>query len=55
MGTAGDLLTYLDFNAHYFDSMVRGIIDLKDIVYYLSVTVLALLFSTVSVEVRRWG
>jgi ABC-2 type transport system permease protein len=55
VGTAGDLLTYLDFNAHYFDSLVRGIIDLKDIVYYLSVTALALLFGTVSVEVRRWG
>jgi ABC-2 type transport system permease protein len=55
VGVVGDVLTYLDFNSHYFDSLVRGIIDLKDVVYYLSVTVLALLFATVSVEVRRWG
>lgn len=55
LGTASDIINYLDFNNHYFDNLVRGVIDLKDIVYYLSVTALALVFGTVSIEVRRWG
>jgi ABC-2 type transport system permease protein len=54
MGGA-ELLGYLDYSAHYFDTLVRGVIDLKDVVFYLSVTALALFFGTVSVEIRRWG
>jgi ABC-2 type transport system permease protein len=54
-GTFSEIMTYLDFNNHYFDNLVRGVIDLKDVVYYLSVTALALVFGTVSIEVRRWG
>jgi ABC-2 type transport system permease protein len=50
-----DLVNYLNFQGHFFDNMVRGIIDLKDIIYYVSLTALALFLSTVSVEVRRWG
>ena len=34
---------------------MRGIIDLKDVVFYLSVTALALFFGTMSIEIRRWG
>lgn len=57
-GTTGigtTLLGYLDFSAHFSNNMVRGILDLKDIVYYLSVTALALFLATMSVEIRRWG
>jgi hypothetical protein len=32
----------------------KGTIDLSDIVYYLSLTALALMLGTVSVEMRRW-
>jgi hypothetical protein len=34
--------------------LYQGTIALKDIVYYLSITTLALVFGTVSIEVRRW-
>jgi ABC-2 type transport system permease protein len=52
---AKDFVTYLDYSAHYYENMVRGILDLRDITYYLSVTALALFGSALSVEMRRWG
>jgi ABC-2 type transport system permease protein len=55
MGTGGELLSYLDFGGHFLDNLVRGIINLTDVIYYLSVTALALFFGTISVEIRRWG
>jgi len=55
LGSSSELISYLDYSGHYFDTLLRGIIDLKDIVFYLSVTALALLLSTVSIEIRRWG
>lgn len=48
------ILTYLDLSEHFYNTFLRGIIELKDIVYYLSVTVLALFLGTMSVEARRW-
>jgi ABC-2 type transport system permease protein len=47
-------LSYLDFNDHYLSNMVRGVFDLSDIIYFLSVTALGLFLSTMSVELRRW-
>jgi ABC-2 type transport system permease protein len=49
------LIGYLDYSGHYFDTMLRGIIDLKDVVFYLSLTALALFLGSVSTEMRRWG
>ncbi|MBI2886870.1 MAG: ABC transporter permease subunit [Chloroflexi bacterium] len=63
MGTAGNLapnlplvktvLEYLAISSHFSD-MLRGVIDTKDVVYYLSVIAVALFFSTRSLETRRW-
>jgi hypothetical protein len=50
-----EFVTYLDFADHYFTNMMRGIIDLRDVAFYLSITALGLFFATMSVEVRRWG
>jgi ABC-2 type transport system permease protein len=50
-----NLSSYLDYSSHYYDNMVRGVIDLRDIVYYLSVTVVSLFLGTMAVEMRRWG
>ncbi len=52
--TGGQIFTYLDLSEHFYNTFLRGIIELKDIVYYLSVTVLALFLGTMSVESRRW-
>jgi ABC-2 type transport system permease protein len=55
LGSNSELIAYLDYSGHYFNTLLRGVIDLKDVVFYLSVTALALFFGTVSVEIRRWG
>lgn len=52
--TSADFIRYLDFSQHFYNTLMRGILDLRDIVYYLSVTVLALFIGTVLVETRRW-
>ncbi len=55
--TAGDilgpLLRYLSVTEH-FAEMVKGLIDTKDLVYFLTVIVLALFFTQRSVESVRW-
>jgi ABC-2 type transport system permease protein len=50
----GELLRYLSINEHFYQTFYQGIIDLKDIVYYVSMTALALFLGTMSVETRRW-
>lgn len=56
MGSMGgnEFLKYLDLSEHFYNTFYQGIINLKDIVYYLSVTILALFTGAVSVETRRW-
>jgi len=57
VGPAGgnfELIQYLNFSDHLYANLLRGIIDLRDVVYYLSVTALSLFIGTISVEVRRW-
>lgn len=51
---SGELLKYLDFSEHFYNTLYRGVIDLRDIVYYLSLTALALFLGSVAVETRRW-
>jgi len=48
------LLMYLDFRSHFYNSLFRGVIDLADMVYYLSLTALALFLGALSIEIRRW-
>jgi ABC-2 type transport system permease protein len=54
-GGATELVRYLDYSGHFFENLLRGVVDLRDVVYYLSVTALSLFLSTMSIEVRRWG
>jgi ABC-2 type transport system permease protein len=54
VGGGGAVLAYLDFSEHFYNTLYQGIIELGDIVYYLSVTALALFLGTMSVEMRRW-
>jgi ABC-2 type transport system permease protein len=48
-----EILSYLNFIDHYL-SFFRGIIDLTDIIYYLSVISLSLFLGSVVVASRRW-
>lgn len=52
-GLGTQILTYMNFIDHYMN-FYQGTIDLSDIVYYLSLTSLALFLGTISVEIRRW-
>jgi len=50
---AGAVLSYLSFIEHY-DRLVRGLVDTKDLVYYLSGLVLMLFLAHRVVESQRW-
>ena len=56
MGTsaAGDILRSLDISGHFYNTFYNGIIDLKDVVYFLSIIITGLVLGSVSVETRRW-
>jgi len=53
-GSIGTLFQFLDMASHFYDNLYRGVIQLSSVVFYLTLTVLALVFSSVSVESRRW-
>jgi len=52
--TGGELFDYLNMNDRFYNSLTQGIINLSDIVYFLSVTALGLFIGSVAVETRRW-
>jgi len=47
------LVSFLSIDGH-FDSIGRGVIDTRDVIYYLSVVGACLLLATTSLESRRW-
>jgi ABC-2 type transport system permease protein len=52
-GTAGSALTYLAVYPHLTD-LARGVVNTKDLVYYVSLIAGALFLATRSLEARRW-
>jgi ABC-2 type transport system permease protein len=52
-GKAGNLIISLGIDAHY-QSMQRGVIDSRDVVYFLSVIVIFLFFTRTKVHSRTW-
>ena len=48
-----ELLEYLSFFNH-FDNMIKGVIDTRDVVYYLSVTFLGVFLTYGILEFKRW-
>ena len=51
---SGEVLNYLSLSNHFSQSMNLGTINLGDIAYYLSLTVLGLFVGTTAIEIRRW-
>ncbi|RLD63200.1 MAG: gliding motility-associated ABC transporter permease subunit GldF [Bacteroidetes bacterium] len=43
----------LGINAHYI-SMSRGVIDIRDVVYFLSIIIIFLLFTKIVLQSRKW-
>jgi ABC-2 type transport system permease protein len=52
--TGGEIFSYLNMSERFYSSLLRGVINLSDIVYYVSVTAFGLVVSAVAVEMRRW-
>jgi ABC-2 type transport system permease protein len=53
-GVWRDVLTHLSSVSHLY-SFARGILDAKDVVYYLSAVVLGLFLTHRALEARRWA
>lgn len=52
-GLTGQLLSYLGVDRHY-QSFLKGIVDSRDVLYFLSGTVMALAGTLASFNSRRW-
>ena len=52
-GAVGRVLQHLSILEHN-ESLAKGVIDTKDIIYYLNFTILALFLALRSLEARRW-
>ena len=54
LSTGGEIFDYLNMNNRFYNSLSQGIINLSDIVYFLSVTAIGLFIGSVAIETRRW-
>jgi ABC-2 type transport system permease protein len=54
-GLGADILRNMSLTTHFYDTFLSGVLDLKDILYYISFTVFALFIGKTAVEIRRWG
>jgi ABC-2 type transport system permease protein len=50
----GTILQYMDFTSHFYNSAYYGTLALQDVVYYLTIIILALFITTRIVESKRW-
>jgi len=53
-GMAGTVLNFVSFQSR-LESFNRGLIDTRDVIYYLSITVVALVISFRALERRKWA
>jgi ABC-2 type transport system permease protein len=47
------IVSFLSIDTH-FESISRGVIDTRDVIYYLSVITVSLVIATLSLESRKW-
>lgn len=53
-GSIADVLRAIGLGSR-FESIERGVLDLRDLVYYLSITGLFLLLNVLSLDMKRWS
>jgi ABC-2 type transport system permease protein len=53
-GNAAQIFNYLDMKTHFYGALDSGIINLSDLVYYVSLIALGLFAGSAAVEMRRW-
>jgi ABC-2 type transport system permease protein len=51
---ANEIVRFLSFGDHLFDNLFQGVVDLGDVLYYVSLTILSLFVGSQVVESRRW-
>lgn len=49
-----EVFRYLDMKTHFYNSLNMGVINLSDLVYFLSLTALGLFSGSLAIESRRW-
>lgn len=52
--SAASVLEWISLSYH-MDSMARGVIDSRDVIFFLSVTIFCLMFAFRALESRRWS
>ena len=52
-GTIGQIVSYTSVNAH-FQSFPQGVIESKDVIYYLTLVIAGIVLSTLSLQSRRY-
>ena len=52
--TGGEIFGYLNMSDRFYNSLSQGIINLSDLIYFLSVTAFGLFIGSVAIETRRW-
>lgn len=52
-GGMAKIVQYISTNYH-FQNIARGVIDLRDVIYYLSLTGVCLIIAQTSIATRRW-
>ena len=53
-GLAADIVNYIDLSSHFYNNFYSGVVDLADVVYFVSAAALFLFLTTRVVESRRW-
>jgi len=54
LSSGGDIFNYLNMNERFYNSLNQGVINLSDIVYFISITAWGLFIGSVATEMRRW-
>ena len=52
-GTSGRLFSKLSLMEH-LQPFIKGVIDSRDIIYFLSIIIIGLYLTNLSIESRRW-
>jgi ABC-2 type transport system permease protein len=53
-GTLGTVLAYVSFQSR-LEGFSRGLVDTRDVVFFLSITVVALVIAFRALERRKWA
>ncbi len=54
-GLVSEVAGYLGMVDHFYNNLYLGVLQLTDVTYYLSVTVVALFLGAQVIQARRWG